>query len=161
MNASPRKTILSRSVSMATLRSGSPPRFASRARQYGMSLLEIIIVIVLIGAVLTLVGNRVLGGADRGKANLARSQIQTLAGKVENFQLDTGALPQRLEDLVTQPRDASGWLGPYAKQAELNDPWGHPIEYQVPGRDQAFDLISLGKDGRPGGTSYDADIQYE
>lgn len=136
-------------------------RRAPRARQLGMSLLEIIIVIVLIGAVLTLVGNRVLGGADRGKANLARSQIQTLAGKVENYQLDTGALPQRLEDLVSQPRDATGWLGPYAKSAELNDPWGHPVEYRVPGQAQPFDLISLGKDGRPGGTSYDADIQYE
>lgn len=137
------------------------PGPASRARQAGMSLLEIIIVIVLIGAVLTLVGNRVLGGADRGKVNLARSQIQTLAGKVENYQLDTGALPQRLEDLVTQPRDATGWLGPYAKAAELKDPWGHPIEYRVPGETQPFDLLSLGKDGRPGGSSYDADILYE
>lgn len=61
-------------------------RSPSRAAQAGMSLLEIIIVIVLIGAVLTLVGSRVLGGADRGKANLAKSQIQTLAGKIENFQ---------------------------------------------------------------------------
>ncbi|GHH60001.1 MULTISPECIES: type II secretion system major pseudopilin GspG [Gammaproteobacteria] len=133
----------------------------SAARQAGMSLLEIIIVIVLIGAVLTLVGSRVLGGADRGKANLAKSQIQTLAGKVENYQLDTGKLPSKLEDLVTQPAGSSGWLGPYAKPAELNDPWGHAIEYRVPGEGQAFDLISLGKDGRPGGSSYDADIRNE
>ncbi|MFT4247771.1 MAG: type II secretion system major pseudopilin GspG [Pseudomonas sp.] len=133
----------------------------SAARQAGMSLLEIIIVIVLIGAVLTLVGNRVLGGADRGKANLAKSQIQTLAGKVENYQLDTGKLPTKLDDLVTQPAGSSGWLGPYAKPAELNDPWGHPIEYRVPGEGQAYDLISLGKDGRPGGTSYDADFKND
>lgn len=133
----------------------------SAARQAGMSLLEIIIVIVLIGAVLTLVGSRVLGGADRGKANLAKSQIQTLAGKVENYQLDTGKLPSKLEDLVTQPAGSSGWLGPYAKPTELNDPWGHAIEYRVPGEGQAFDLISLGKDGRPGGSSYDADIRNE
>ncbi|MDR1076974.1 MAG: type II secretion system major pseudopilin GspG [Xanthomonadaceae bacterium] len=132
-----------------------------RSAQSGMSLLEIIIVIVLIGAVLTLVGSRVLGGADRGKANIARSQIQTLAGKVENYQLDTGRLPARLNDLVVQPGDASGWLGPYAKESELSDPWGHPIEYRVPGEGQPFDLVSLGKDGKAGGTSYDADIKYE
>ncbi len=130
-------------------------------RQSGMSLLEIIIVIVLIGAVLTLVGSRVLGGADRGKANLARSQIQTLAGKVENFQLDTGKLPAKLDELVTQPGGAAGWLGPYAKPAELNDPWGHPIEYRVPGTGRPFDLVSLGKDGQAGGSSYDSDIVYE
>lgn len=144
---------------MANRRSLTSPRAAHR--QAGMSLLEIIIVIVLIGAVLTLVGNRVLGGADRGKANIARSQIQTLAGKVENFQLDTGKLPAKLDDLVTQPGSGGGWLGPYAKPAELNDPWGHPIEYRVPGEGQPFDLISLGKDGRPGGSSYDADIRNE
>ena len=40
----------------------------SPAAQAGMSLLEIIIVLVLIGMVLTLVGSRVLGGADKGKA---------------------------------------------------------------------------------------------
>jgi general secretion pathway protein G len=136
-------------------------RSPSPARQAGMSLLEIIIVIVLIGAVLTVVGSRVLGGADRGKANLAKTQIQTLAGKIENFQLDTGKLPARLDELVTQPGGSSNWLGPYAKAAELNDPWGHPIEYRAPGEGQPFDLISLGKDGRPGGSSYDGDIKYE
>jgi general secretion pathway protein G len=141
--------------------SRSLTRSPSPAAQSGMSLLEIIIVIVLIGAVLTLVGSRVLGGADRGKANLAKSQIQTLAGKVENYQLDTGTLPSRLEDLVTQPGNAGGWLGPYAKPAELKDPWGHVIEYRAPGESQPFDLISLGKDGQAGGDSYNADIKFE
>lgn len=136
-------------------------RFTSPRRQAGMSLLEIIIVIVLIGAVLTLVGSRVLGGADRGKANIAKSQVQTVAGKVENYQLDTGKLPAKLDDLVTQPGGTSGWLGPYVKPAELNDPWGHPLEYRAPGEGQPFDLISLGKDGKVGGSSYDADIKYE
>jgi general secretion pathway protein G len=124
-----------------------------------MSLLEIIIVIVLIGAVLTLVASRVLGGADRGKANLAKSQIQTLAGKIDNYQLDTNKLPSKLDDLVTAPGGVSGWLGPYANASDLNDPWGHPIEYRVPGDGKPYDLISLGKDGQPGGSSYNADIK--
>lgn len=133
----------------------------ARSRQTGFSLLEIIIVLILIGGILALVGNRLLGGADRGKANLARSQVQTLAGKIENYQLDTGSLPQRLDDLVVAPQNAPNWLGPYAKQAELKDPWGNAIEYRAPGETQAFDLISLGKDGKVGGSSVDADIQYQ
>jgi general secretion pathway protein G len=141
--------------------SRSITRSPSPAAQRGMSLLEIIIVIVLIGAVLTLVGNRVLGGADRGKASLAKSQIQTLAGKVENYQLDTGSLPARLDDLVTQPGNTSGWLGPYAKPAELKDPWGRPIEYRAPGEGRPFDLVSLGSDGQAGGESTNADIRFE
>ena len=126
-----------------------------------MSLIEIIIVIVLIGAVLTFVGSRVLGGADRGEVNLAKSQVQTLAGKVESFQMDTGRLPAALRNWSPQPADASGWLGPYAKAAELKDPWGHAIEYRAPGESGAFDLVILGKDGKVGGTSVDADIKYE
>ena len=144
------------------------PRFPSRhfrapsaARQAGMSLIEIIIVIVLIGAVLTFVGSRVLGGADRAKANLAKSQVTTMAQKVEAFQMDTGRLPTALDELVTEPSDAPGWLGPYAKAAELNDPWGHPIEYRTPGEAGAFDLVILGKDGKVGGSSVDGDIRYE
>jgi len=136
-------------------------RSPSAARQAGMSLIEIIIVIVLIGAVLTFVGSRVLGGADRAKANLAKSQVQTLAGKIESFQMDTGRLPTALTELVSQPSDANGWLGPYAKPAELKDPWGHDVEYRAPGDGRDFDLVVLGKDGKAGGDSYDADIQYQ
>ncbi|GAB6194970.1 type II secretion system major pseudopilin GspG [Lysobacter xanthus] len=135
---------------------------AARARQRGMSLIEIIIVIVLIGIVLTFVGSRILGGADRAKANLAKSQVQTLAQKIEQYQMDVGALPTSLGDLAAQPQGTSGWLGPYAKANELKDPWGNAISYKAPGDDgHAFDLIVLGKDGKPGGTSYDADLRNE
>lgn len=137
------------------------PRLSPPRRQSGMSLLEIIIVIVLIGAVLTLVASRVLGGADRGKANIARAQVQTVASKVDNYRLDTNRLPATLDELVTAPSGVSGWLGPYAKASDLNDPWGHALEYRVPGEGQDYELVSFGKDGKPGGGSYDADIRYE
>lgn len=141
--------------------SRSITRSPSPRLQGGMSLIEIIIVIVLIGAVLTFVGSRVLGGADRAKANLAKSQVTTLAQKIESFQMDTGRLPTTLEELVREPGDAAGWLGPYAKAPELNDPWGNPVVYRAPGESGPFDLVILGKDGQVGGSSVDADIHYE
>lgn len=145
---------------MRNLRSRT--RSPAPALQRGMSLIEIIIVIVLIGAVLTFVGSRVLGGADRAKANLAKSQVQTLAGKIESYRMDTGRLPPSLDALVTQPGDAGGWLGPYAKPAEFRDPWGNDVQYRTPGADgRDFDLVVLGKDGQVGGSSVDADIVYE
>ncbi len=132
-----------------------------RASQAGFSLIEIILVVVLIGGIVAFAATRILGGGDRAKANLAKAQVQTLAEKVQQFEMDTGTLPDALDDLVTQPGDASGWLGPYAKAAELKDPWNKPFEYRVPGESQPFDLISLGKDGESGGESVDADIVYE
>jgi len=39
------------------------------------------------------------------------------------------------------------------------DPWGHPYEYRIPGTNNSeFDLISLGADGKVGGTGDSADI---
>lgn len=137
-----------------------PSRAAAPAAQRGMSLIEIVVVVFLIGLILAFVGSRVLGGADRAKANLTKSQVQTLAQKVQSYEMDTGTLPPSLDALVTDP-GAPGWLGPYAKDAELRDPWNHPLQYQVPGQSGPFDLVSLGKDGQPGGTSVDADIRYE
>jgi len=136
-------------------------RAPGRTAQAGFSLIEIILVVVLIGGIVAFAATRILGGGDRAKVNLAKAQVQTLAEKVQQFENDTGNLPGSLDELVTAPGNASGWLGPYSKAAELKDPWNHAFEYTVPGDGQPFDLVSLGKDGKPGGTSVDADIKYQ
>jgi len=141
------------------LRSRSPgsPRMA----QGGFSLIEIILVVVLIGGIVAFAATRILGGGDRARVNLAKAQVQTLAEKVHQYEMDTGALPDSLGDLVIQPGGASGWLGPYAKDAELRDPWNTPYEYSVPGNSQPFEILSFAADRKPGGDSVNADIRYE
>lgn len=136
-------------------------RFSARTYQGGMSLLEIVIVIALIGGILLVIGPRLLGASDRGKVGTAKISVQSLGNQVENYRLDTGSLPTRLEDLLVQPANVSGWLGPYAKESALKDPWGTPIEYRVPGAAQAYDLVSLGADKKAGGESVNADIVQE
>ena len=132
---------------------------ASRGAQAGFTLIEIILVVVLIGAIVAFAASRLLGGKDNANVKLTRSQVVTLADKVSRFEMDTGQLPASLQDLVQS--DAQGWLGPYAKPAELKDPWGQPFDYKVPGDNQPFDLISYGADRKPGGKSVDADIKFE
>jgi general secretion pathway protein G len=130
-----------------------------RRRSAGFSLLEIVVVITLIGIILGVVAAKIMGNADRAKYRLAESHLATLAGKVEAYQADTGALPSTLDGLVTSPQGVSGWLGPYAKAEELKDPWMKPLELKVPGANgAAFQIVSLGKDGQPGGEGVDADI---
>ena len=130
-----------------------------RALQAGFSLIEIIVVVVLIGGIVAFAASRILGGSDRAKVRLAESQVQTIAEKVQQYQMDTGELPPNLQALVTQSGNAPGWLGPYAKDGELLDPWKNALQYQVPGESGAFDVVSLGADGKPGGQSVDADIR--
>ena len=129
--------------------------------QGGFSLIEIIVVVVLIGGIVAFAASRILGGGDRAKVRLAESQVQTIAEKVQQYQMDTGELPSELQALVSAPGDAPGWLGPYAKEAELLDPWKKPLQYRVPGESGAFDVVSLGADGEPGGQSVDADIRVQ
>ena len=118
----------------------------------GFSLIEILVVMALIGIVIALVANRIGDGAVRGKVNATKIAIDSLAGKIETHALDNGSPPQRIEDLVQKPGDASNWQGPYAKEKELKDPWNHPFVYRYPGdKGGDFDLYSLGPDGKEGG----------
>ena len=133
--------------------------FARRARrQSGFSLIEILIVVVLIAGIMGLVASQVFGNKDRADYRIAQTQIQTLGGKVEAYVMDVGSAPSSLSDLVRQPSGASGWLGPYAREGDIKDPWGREFQFSADGN--AFTLTSLGKDGKPGGQSYDADIKY-
>lgn len=139
----------------------SPTNLPRRGRQAGFTLMEIIVVVILIGGIVAFAATRILGNADRAKVRLAQAQVQTVAEKIQQYEMDTGSLPNTLDDLVAAPGNASGWLGPYAKQAELKDPWNRAYEYRTPGDGAPFDLLSLGKDGQAGGDSVSADIKYQ
>lgn len=136
------------------------PRLPAAA-QRGFSLLEIMIVIVLIGGIVALVGTRIFGASDQAKYHLAQTQVDAVASKIEQYQSDTGSLPPNLEALLKNPGSVNGWLGPYAKDKDLKDPWNHPLVYKVPGESGPYDLISYGRDGKPGGDSVDADIHHQ
>ena len=143
------------------MRNRKVPRSFSKASQRGFSLIEIIVVVVLIGGIVAFAASKILGGQDRANVRLAQAQVQTLAEKVQQFQMDTGKLPESLADLAKAPGDAEGWLGPYAREPELVDPWKNPYTYKVPGENAPFDLASLGADGKVGGSSVATDIAFK
>jgi general secretion pathway protein G len=132
---------------------------STRRHALGMTLLELMVVIVLIGTVLAVLGSKIVGNKQRAEYKLAQTQLNTLSQKVESYQSDVGNLPDSLDQLVTAPSNATGWLGPYAKATEFKDPWQHQIEYRHPGdNSEPFQLVSLGVDGKPGGEGIDKDL---
>jgi general secretion pathway protein G len=134
------------------------PRALRAPRQAGFSLIEILIVVALIALIAGMVANQVFGGRARANVKLATSGVADLSGKIEQYEMDVGSLPERLEDLVKEPGNAKGWLGPYAKESALKDPWNTPYEYRVPGEGAPFVVISYGDDKKPGGSGVDKDI---
>ncbi len=127
------------------------------SRVAGFSLIEMLAVIVLIGIVAGIVVQQVGKNVDKGKYGAGKAQVQALAGKIEGYSLDNGAPPARLEDLVSRPGNASNWMGPYAKESDLRDPFGHPFQYRSQGEHGDFDILFLGKDGQSGGEGVSKD----
>ena len=75
--------------------------------------------------------------------------------------MDTGHYPPQdvgLQALVTAPANETKWRGPYIEKAVPLDPWGQAYVYKIPGEHNEYDLISYGKDGKPGGTGEDEDL---
>ena len=91
-------------------------RFEGRQRALGFTLIELMVVIVLVGTLLAVLGAKIIGNKQRGEWKIAQTQLSTLSQKVESYQSDVGSLPDSLDQLVTAPGNASGWLGPYAGQ---------------------------------------------
>ena len=126
-------------------------------RAAGFIMIEMPAVIVLIGIVAGIVVNQVGKNVDKGKYGSGKAQVQGLAGKIEGYALDNGSPPARLEDLTTKPGNSTNWQGPYAKQSDLKDPFGHAFQYKAPGEHGDFDITFLGKDGQAGGDGVSAD----
>jgi len=127
----------------------------------GFTLLELLVVIVIIGLLAGYVAPRYFSQVGKSEVQVARSQIDALDKALDQYRLDTRHYPtaeQGLDALVMKPADEAGWSGPYLKKRVPNDPWGRPYVYRVPGQKGDFDLYSLGRDGKPGGTGEDADI---
>ena len=127
----------------------------------GFTLLELLVVIVIIGLLAGYVAPRYFGQVGKSEVQVARAQLDSLEKALDQYRLDNRHYPsaeQGLDALVTKPASETAWAGPYLKKAVPNDPWGRAYVYRVPGSKGEFDLYSLGRDGKPGGSGEDADI---
>ena len=130
-------------------------------RNRGFTLLELLVVIVIIGLLAGYVAPRYFAQVGKSEIQVARAQIDSLEKALDQFRIDNRRYPtveEGLAALVDKPAAAANWGGPYLKKGVPADPWGHPYVYRSPGAKGDFDLLSLGKDGKPGGTGEDADI---
>lgn len=126
-------------------------------RSAGFTLIEMTMVLVLIGVVMAIVGGKIWQNFQAAQVKAGIAQVHSLEMKVQSYALDNGSAPQTLDGLVTRPGNASNWNGPYAKPADLKDPFGHGFLYKYPGDHGDFDIIFLGKDGAPGGDGLNTD----
>jgi len=130
-------------------------------RRSGFTLLELLVVMVIIGLLAGYVGPQYFGVVAKSEVKAAKSQIDAFQKALMSYRLDVGSLPSTeagLAALMVAPSGAKKWAGPYLSKGVPMDPWDHPYVYVFPGRHGEYDIVSYGRDGRPGGQAEDADI---
>ena len=124
-------------------------------RREGLTLIEIMVVVIILGTIASLVAVNVMGQLEKANIETTRVQMQTFKQALDLFKMDNGFYPeteQGLQALVMppatgrQPRryNPSGYL-----QGEVPlDPWGQPYGYASQG--YSFQVFSAGPDGQLG-----------
>ena len=128
----------------------APTKTSARATQpKGMSLLEIMVVITLIGLVTAAIGVAVMGQLEEGQKDTARNQAYEIEKSLDLYKLKNGGYPstaQGLQALVSPPKGQ-----PFMERLP-KDPWGGEYIYLNPGQKNArkFDVLSKGPDQQEG-----------
>jgi general secretion pathway protein G len=119
----------------------------------GFTLVEIMLVVIIIGALSAMIIPRLAGRGDQAKTKIAKSDIEAnIPTALKLYELDNGTFPttaQGLNALKAKPSTnpiPQGWNGPYLEKEPI-DPWGRPYVYVSPGEHRPdYDLSSKGKD---------------
>jgi len=118
------------------------------------TLIELLLVVIIIGALASMVLPRFTGRSEQAKIAAAKADIEAnIPTALKLYDLDNGAFPttqEGLNALLVKPPSASNWRGPYLEKKPI-DPWGREYKYRSPGTHRVdYDLYSLGKDGQEG-----------
>ncbi len=133
-------------------------------QQNGFSLVEILVVLVILGLLVSVVAPTVLNRADEARVQKVYADFANIETALKLYRLDNFNYPsteQGLEALVAPsgldpiPRNFKD--GGYLERLPM-DPWGRPYLYLSPGDNGDFDLYSLGADGLTGGENQNADL---
>lgn len=124
-------------------------------RRRGMTLIEIMVVITILGMIAGMVGIAVMNALEDAKREQACTQIHTIESGLDLYKLQFGDYPGTEEGI--QALISSGKL---KGNAVPKDPWGKEFVYVYPGVNNAdsYDLYSYGGDGKPGGTEKGEDL---
>lgn len=128
----------------------------------GMSLVEIMIVLGIIGTILGLIGNSIVGANEKAKAKEAKMAMAQMMNGLSTYESDCGKFPEALDDLIKASADCQTWepIKLKLKSGKILDPWGNEFIYT---KNESGDVVlkSYGKDGKEGGTGVNADLSTD
>ena len=133
-------------------------------RQRGFSLIEILVVLVIMGLLISVVAPTVLNSADDARIQKVRADFKSIETALKIYRLDNYVYPTTEQGLVAlvepstlSPEPRNFKKGGYLSELPM-DPWGREYLYLSPGENGEVDIYTLGADGLPGGEDQNADI---
>ncbi|HYH05163.1 MAG TPA: type II secretion system major pseudopilin GspG [Bacillota bacterium] len=138
-----------------------------RTNEAGFTLLEILGVLTLLAAIITLVAPNVIKQTQKGQIKAAEAQVNSLKTVLNSYYMDNSAYPNTEQGLKalfekpTTPPIPENWNGPYLEDKKIpKDPWGRELKYVCPGKHNPdkYDVYTLGSDNTEGGEGSNADI---
>ena len=130
----------------------------------GFSLIEILVVLVIMGLLISVVAPTVLDSADDARVQKVHADFKSIETALKIYRLDNYSYPtteQGLQALVNEtnlaPEPRNFKQGGYLSDLPV-DPWGRAYLYLFPGEYREVDLFSYGADGLPGGEGQNEDI---
>ena len=132
-------------------------RSAFRVPRSAFSLIEFTVVLALIGLLAGIVTIGVRPMLIRGKQSAARTEIAHIRQALEQFYSVYGRYPTTDEGLAVLCKPTEKISDALLTQTP-KDPWGRAYVYNEPGRNEPYEVICLGADGREGGSGADMDI---
>jgi len=123
----------------------------SRTAARGMTLIEIMVVLVILGMIAAAVAVNVVKRQQDAELKQARTDVQNIASQgVDAFRVLKGRFPTTEEGIHILIQE--GFLKANNAEGTLKDPWGHEYVYLYPGQahPDAYDVKSNGPDGQPG-----------
>ncbi len=118
----------------------------------GFTLIEIMLVVIIIGALAAMIVPRMAGRSEQAKVAVAKADLSNIATALKLYELDNGSFPTTAQGLAALRERSSAvpvprnWNGPYLEKDPV-DAWGSAYVYAAPGTHrQDYDLSSKGKD---------------
>ncbi len=130
----------------------SSRRQLSRLNQRGMTLLEIMIVIAILGMLASVIVVGVMGQFERAKINTTRIKAGDIEKAIHMYSVSYGEFPSQgegLRALVSPPDGGKPFL---TEKSVPKDAWGAEFMYFNPARKGGapFEVVSKGPDGQEG-----------
>lgn len=125
-------------------------------KQKGFTLLEVMVVIVILGFLVSMVVPNIMGNQEKAKGQKTKADIAAIENALSMYKMDNYNYPtteQGLEALVSEtdiePLPRNFLKGGYVKRLP-QDPWGNDYQLLNPGENSDIDVFSMGPDGEAG-----------